>query len=332
MPVRLKDIARDLGLSPMAVSKALRGHTDIAEETRRRVLRRATEVNYRVDWVARGLRAGQTFLVGLVVPDLMQSFFSEIAAAVSQTLARHGYHIIISYTGEDSREEIANLELLEGRKVDGLIIASAQRDGRFLRRLATPHVLVDRALSGVAAPFVGSDNEEVGRTATEHLIAQGCRRIAHLVGPEVSSAAGRLAGFRRTLRRHRLTTGERLVVRAGHDDSGGYRAMRHLLTTSSRPDGVFCFNDPVAVGAMRAILDAGLAIPEDIALIGVANMHYSDMLAIPLSTIDQDIAVIGHSAADLLLSCIAGKAKKKVGPTLVAPRLVVRASSLRRSG
>src|SRR6185312_15813128 len=112
MPVRMKDIARDLGISPMAVSKALRDHKDIGEETKRRVLRRAAELNYRVDPVARSLVTGRTFLVGLVVPDLMQSFFAEIAASVATTLAPAGYHVVISNTGENAEEESANVDLL----------------------------------------------------------------------------------------------------------------------------------------------------------------------------------------------------------------------------
>jgi LacI family transcriptional regulator len=329
LPTRLKDIARDLGISPMAVSKALRNHGDIGEETKERVLRRAAELNYRVDWVARSLRAGKSYLVGLVVPDLMQSFFAEIATAVAETLGPAGYHLVILHTRENAEEEITNLELLIARKVDGLIIASAQHSGRVFKKLTAPYVLIDRKLSGLSANFVGSHNEEVGRIATEHLIEQGCRRIAHLTGPKVSSAAGRLVGYRRALKKHGLPLREDWTVPAGHDDQAGYAAMRGLLARKLRPDGVFCFNDPVAVGAMRATLEAGLAIPGEIALIGAANMHYSDLLVIPLSTVDQGTARIGALAAQRLLVCM--NASRRLAPetVLVPPRLIVRAASRR---
>jgi len=312
----------------MAVSKALRNHADIRAETKARVLRRAAELNYRVDWVARSLRAGRSYLVGLVLPDLMQSFFAEIATAVAETLAPAGYHVLISHTRESAEEEIKNLDLLIARKVDGLIIASAQRSGRLLKRLTTPYVLIDRKLSEVPANFVGSENEQVGRIATEHLIEQGCRRIAHLTGPKVSSAAGRLAGYRSALRKHGLKARENLIVPAGHDDEAGYVAMRKLLTRQPHVDGVFCFNDPAAVGAMRAILEEGLTIPGDISLIGVANMHYSDLLSVPLSTVDQDTARIGKVAAERLLECMKGGGLKAKS-LLVPPHLIVRASSRR---
>lgn len=329
MPVRLKDIASDLGISPMAVSKALRNHKDISAETRERVLRRAAELNYRADPVARSLVTGKSFLVGLVVPDLMQSFFAEIASAVAATLAPAGYHVVISHTIENAKEEIANLELLTARKVDGFIIASTQRDGRLLRKLDTPFVLIDRLPTGIDAHYVGAQNEQIGVLATEHLIGQGCRRIAHLRGPQQSPATGRWKGYCKALKRHKRAVREELVLDAGHDDEGGFDAMKKLLALRAPPDAVFCFNDPVAIGAMRAVLQAGLRIPQDVALVGVANMHYSDMLTVPLSTIDQSPAQIGREAARTLLQCMAEKNVPAPSVIDIPPKLIVRESSLR---
>lgn len=313
----------------MAVSKALRDHKDIGEETKERVLRRAAELNYRLDWVARSLRAGQTFLVGLVVPDLMQSFFAEIATAVAATLAPAGYHVVISHTGENAAEEADNLELLSSRKVDGLIIASAQRDGRLLENVKTPYVLIDRTLAGLDANFVGTRNEEIGLIATEHLLQQGCRRIAHLRGPKLSTSSGRARGYCRALAKQGLKVRAGFIVEAGHDDQSGYAAMRQLLALKHPPDGVFCFNDPLAIGAMRAILEAGLSVPHDVALIGVANMHYSDMLSVPLSTVDQHTAQMGSRAAQRLLACMNAKERMPAEKILIAPQLIIRTSSQR---
>jgi LacI family transcriptional regulator len=328
----MKDIARDLGISPMAVSKALRGHKDIGEKTRQRVLRRAEQLNYRVDPVARSLVTGRSFLVGLVIPDLMQSFFAEITAAVGKTLGAAGYHLVISYTGEDAAEEVTDLELLLSRKVDGLIIASAQTDSHRLKLLHTPYVLIDRNLAGLKANYIGAHNEVIGYLATDHLIEQGCRRIAHLQGPPLSPGAGRRAGYLRALKKHGLKAHEELIVPAGHDDASGFTAMRGLLQSGVRPDGVFCFNDPVAIGAMRAILEKGLAVPGDVALIGAANMHHSDMLTIPLSTVDQGTAAMGQRAAERLLECMQASKPSSAKTVLIAPKLIVRASSRRTGG
>ena len=329
MPVRLKDIARDLGLSPMAVSKALRGHKDISQETTRRVLQRAAELKYRTDTVARSLVTGRTFLIGLVIPDLMQSFFAEVATAIEQVAGAAGYHVVIAHTGESAQVEVANIELLESRKVDGLIVASAQRNNRRLRALKTPLVMFDRVLPGMQAQFVGTDNRKVGFVATQHLLEQGCRRIAHLRGPLLSTSEDRLQGYRDALGKQHAG----LVVDAGHDDASGYGAMKTLLAGlgKARPDGVFCFNDPVAIGAMRACLEAGLRVPDDVAFVGVANMRFSDWLTVPLTTIDQHTAAIGEQATRQLLDCMAGGASPPAPVPLMAPELIVRASSLRRS-
>ena len=172
MPVRMKDIARDLGISPMAVSKALRDHKDIGEETKERVRKRAAELNYRMDWVARSMVTGRTYLVGLVVPDLMQSFFAEIATALTASLAPAGYHLVIAHSNENAGDEAANIELLVSRKVDGLVIASTQRGAKSFKSLKTPFALIDRQIPGLKANYVGTRNEEIGFIATRHLVEQ----------------------------------------------------------------------------------------------------------------------------------------------------------------
>ena len=330
MPIRMKDIARDLGISPMAVSKALRNHKDIGEETKARVRKRAAELNYRMDWVARSMVTGRTFLVGLVVPDLMQSFFAEIATAVTATLAPAGYHLLISNSGETASDEAANIELLVARKVDGLIIASAQRSAKVFKALKPPFALIDRQVPGVKANYVGTRNEDIGFLATQHLVQQGCKRIAHLKGPALSTALGRLRGYRRALKKSGLAAQAWLVQQAGHDDASGYQAMKRLLVAKRYPDGVFCFNDPVAAGAMRAILEAGLSIPKDIAVIGAGNMHYGDMFR--LSTVDQGTSAIGEEAARLLLASMSAGKPPSPRQVLLPPRLIVRASSRRAGG
>lgn len=327
--VRLKDIARDLGISAMAVSKALRGHSDIGAETRERVARRAAELGYRVDWVARSMVTGRTFLVGLVVPDLIQSFFAEIAGALAEALAPAGYHLLIAHTREHEQDEREDIEVLVGRKVDGLIIASAQHEAAAMTNLRTPFVLIDRMVPGVNASYVGSSDTALGRMATDHLLARGCRRVAHLAGPNCSASAGRVDGYRAALTAAGISIDEKLVAPGGYDDAGGEAAMRMLLAAGPVPDGVFCFNDPVAIGAMRAILDAGLAVPSDVAIVGAANMRHSDMLRVPLSTIDQDTGAIAARAAELLLAAMADPATATPRRIETPLRLIARASSLR---
>ena len=335
MGARMKDIARDLGVSLMTVSKALRSHSDISEETKRRVLKRARELNYRPNWIARSLVTRRTYMVGLIIPDLMHSFFAEVAKGIARKFEPLGYQIVISNSEENPDAELREIQVLLDRSVDGIIIAAAQSNvrGELFKILETrkiPYVLIDRLPAGFEGHFVGGRDEEIGMMATEHLIDQGCRRIAHLRGPGNSTGSGRLRGYRRALAKHQLDAPADYVVSGQHEDSTGYEGMRKLLGVSPRPDGVFCYNDPVAAGAIKAILEAGLKVPDDIAVIGAGNVHYSDLLRVPLSTIDQSSSLIGETAADLLVECI--EAKNPVSPrrVLIPPRLIARESSERK--
>ena len=335
MAVRMKDIAQDLGVSLMTVSKALRSHTDISEETRQRVLKRMRELNYQPDWIARSMVTGRTYLIGLVLPDLMHSFFAEVALGVARKLQPLGYQVVMANTEEDPDTEKRDIAALAARKMDGLIIASAHHQGdlsvfRTLSRSGIPYVLIDRVVAGLEANYVGVKDEEVGALATHHLISQGARRIAHIRGPAVSTARGRLRGYRRVLERHGIKIRPEYIVPGKFDDRGGYDAMLQLLKLKPPPDAVFCYNDPVAAGAIKAALESGVRVPEDLAIIGAGNVHYSDLLRVPLSTIDQSSALIGERAAELLMQCIDAKKPPAPKRILIPPRLIVRESSRRK--
>jgi len=318
----------------MTVSKALRNHLGVAEETRRRVCRRARELGYVPNLIASSLAGHRSFLVGLVVPDLMHSFFAEVAKGVNRKLGPLGYQIAVCSSDENAETELRQIKLLLGRKVDGLIIASAAPHAsrsmvETLKRHAVPYVLVDRMIPHVKANYVGVKDDAVGALATQHLIEQGCTRIAHLRGPMVSTGKGRLRGYRRALAKHGLKVKPEYVISGAHEDNTGYAAMQHLLQLKPRPDGVFCYNDPVASGAIKAILEAGLKVPADIAVVGAGDVHYSDMLRVPLSTINQSCFQLGERSAELLLESMESKTPLPPKRIFFPPRLVVRESSLR---
>ncbi len=332
MPVTMLDIAKGLNVSVVTVSKVLRNQGKISAATRKRVLQRAKELNYQTNWIARSLVTRRTFTIGVLLPDFTHPFFAEVAKAVAETVRPHGYHVIISYFEEDPDLEKNEADALVARQVDGLIAASAQPNADLFEGILArkvPLVLIDRPIPGVAASFVGVDNEAIGKLATGHLIAQGCTRIAHLRGPKLGIAAARLAGYRSALQKHGLPVTSRYIVGARYIDSSGYSAMRKLLQQSPIPDGVFCYNDPVAIGAMRAIAEAGLRIPQDIAVVGAGNVHYSDVLAVPLTTVDQGTVQIGRQAAELLMEQIGAKRKPRPRKVLISPKLLVRQSTQR---
>ena len=220
--------------------------------------------------------------------------------------------------------------------MDVLIVASAQSTVETFHRLEEqkiPYVLIDRRFDGLAANFVGVDDAAVGELATAHLIEAGCRRIAHIGGPKVSTALGRAAGFARALpvARHGGRAGY-IEMREHGDDAGddsGYSAMKRLLALSPPPDGVFCYNDPTAMGAMKAVLEAGLRIPEDVAIAGCGNVAYADFLRVPLTSVDQQSTAIGERTARLALALLESETSSRTKTVLLEPRLVVRASTLR---
>ena len=335
MPVRLKDIAADLGVSVVTVSKVLRNHDDISPETRQRVLKRIKELNYQPNLAARALVTGRTHLVGLVVPDLVHQFFAQVAKGISRTLRKCGYSLIISSSEEDSELEKAEIGRLLARRIDALIIASAQSYPAFLpeiEKAQVPYLLLDLKFRGLMANFVGIDDVKAGALATTHLIENGCRRIAYIGGRNVSTATDRLQGFRNAMAAHKIPIHERYIACRSHFDDAadltGYKTMKTLLRHKPYPDAVVCYNDPVATGVMQAIMDAGLRIPDDIALIGCGNVRYASALRVPLSSIDQDCEVMGERAGAIALGLLAGSsaATKTV---LMEPRLIVRESSVR---
>jgi LacI family transcriptional regulator len=336
MATTMKDIARDLGVSVVTVSKVLRNHSDIGEQTRKRILQRMKEVNYQPNPAARTLVSGRTNLVGLIVPDLVYPFFAQVAKGISAKLRAQEYSLIISSSEDDPNMERREIDQMLARRVDALILASVQSSAESLNKMqdqGIPCVLLDRKLPGVSANFVGIDDVNAGMMATNHLIEIGCRTIAHIGGSDVSTALDRQSGYSFALAKHGLGLPPEYIVKYGHgDDAGdatGYHNMKQLLQLKPRPDGVFCCNDPIAMGALRAILDAGLLIPKDIAVVGCGNVHYDDLLKVPLTSIDQDSNGLGTSAAKLALSIIKQKSKSTPKNVLLESKLVVRASSQR---
>ena len=338
-PVRLKDIARDLGVSVVTVSKVLRDHPDIGESTKERVLKRVKELQYHPNLMARGLVTGKTSLVALVIPDLVHSFFAEVAIAVSQSLRRAGYTMLIAWNAEDADLQLSEIEHLLSLGIDAMIIATSGGDDmpsfRLLESRNIPYVLLDRQIEGIKAPFVGMDDRLAGIMATEHLIANGCKRIAHICGPSMSPGHNRLGGYKEALQNAGITVRDQYIVTPMEEGpmsfGHGFEATQRLLKMTPRMDGLFCFNDPLAIGAIEAIQAAGLRIPEDIAVIGCGNNLLGASLRLPLSTIDQDTKALGEKSAKALLALLRKHEKtRSVRQIILEPRLIVRATSTRK--
>lgn len=338
MAVKMKDIAADLGISLVTVSKALRNHPDISKKTRERVYARVKELNYRPNLAARSLVTGRSSLIGLIVPDLMHPFFADVAKGLSAVLREHGYFLVLSSSEEDATLEEQEIEHMLAHRLDALVVASCQKTPEALRRVQqgdTPLILLDRYYEGFDAHFVGSDDYNAGKIATEHLLSIGCKRIAHIQGPDNSPGNRRLKGFLDTLRKHDISVPPEYIVKAGSvdvdGDKHGVDALKALFALRKPPDGIFCFNDVIATGVIQQAVEQGTAVPEELAVIGCGNLHFDTLIRVQLSSMDQRSNEIGRRTGKLILELVAEDASRESRKIVLQASLAPRASTDRRA-
>jgi LacI family transcriptional regulator len=332
MPTTLADIARELGISKMTVSRAINNHPEINTETRERVLELARRMNYHPNQHARALATNRSYLFGLIVPDLMHSYYAELLRSIESVARPAGFQIVVFNTEEDAARERDEVEVLL-HCTDGLIIASAlppedtKQYGKMIKDGARI-VLIDRELRNLRCPMVTTDNVQVGKLAATHLIGLGHRRIGHLLGNETVVGLERFEGYKQALAEHQLPFEDSLVRKCGFLEEGGFEAMRAWIAGGDYPRAIFAANDPAAIGAMRAVEDAGLRVGLDVALIGAGNIHHGDMLRVPLSTVSWSRAEMGQAAATVLIKLIDGalNGTKAAQRILIKPELLIRQS------
>jgi len=339
MAARMKDIAQELGLSIVTVSKVLnKNDARISESTRKRVLQVARRLNYRPNLAAKSLVTGQSKMVGLIVPELFHGFFGAVAAGMSDSLRRHGYGLIISSSRDEQSLEQEEITQLLARNVDALVVASCSSNTKALKAAAqeVPLVLLDRRVGdGRSFWMVGADDVKAGELATEHLLGLGRRRIVFLGAADFSPTAGRREGYLKAMRAagidppaewlHRLSQSEE------SNPAQGAKTMRQLLQSKARPDAVFCYNDPTAWGVTVAILEAGMRVPEDIAVVGCGNNPHDDLLRVPLTSVNLDAGGMGEEAANLAVRLVQERLNNVVSKpraVLLNPELVIRRSTV----
>lgn len=333
MTVSMRDVAQAASVSVGTVSNVLNSPDKVSPATIARVHAAIDDLGFVRNDAARQLRAGRSRCVGLVVLDVGNPFFTDVARAAERRAAEHDLAVLLGTSDEDEAKERAYVDIFQEQRVFGLLVSPIGDDlGRLetLRRLGTPVVLVDRDGTGTPFDSVAVDDVEGGRLAVQHLIETGRRRIAFVGGPST---------LRQVADRHR---GARHAV----DDADGVglevletptlsvfagRAVGEDLlrrTPADRPDGVFCANDLVAIGVLQAFtMLADARVPEDVALIGYDDIDFARSAVLPLSSIRQPTARIGTTAVDLLLAAAAGDADRRPQNPVFPPELVVRAST-----
>ncbi|MCA1621162.1 MAG: LacI family transcriptional regulator [Acidobacteria bacterium] len=345
-PITLADIAAQAGVAPMTVSRVLNQSGYVHEETRERVLRVARALNYRRNGLARGLKRQRTDTVGLVLGDIANPFAAELARGVRERLDEHGYTLFICVSEHSAKEDLAAFDALADHRVDGLIVATrASKLGNDrlaeLVGMGIPVVLVGRDFRHEGADLVAADNHKGGYEATEHLISLGHKHIG-FIGITLTSGIGlrRFQGYLEALRDHGLAVEESLIVggTGGTDEqmpgysteSIGFEGMRQLLKLGRRPTAVFARNDFTAVGAVSAIKEAGLRIPEDIAIVGYDDVPLASHTSPPLTTVRQPTREQGRIAAEFLLRRTGSREPVPREERILRCELVVRESTVAR--
>lgn len=331
----LADIAKLIGVSTMTVSRALSGHPAVTDETRRAILRKAEELGYRPNRWARGLVTRRSMMIGLIVPDISHAFYSEITLGIQQTLDPQGYGLLLCNTGRDARAEVRAVEALLGNQVEGLIVASNQPEDAApyfenLHRQGTSLVFIDRSFPASFASVLTTDDLEVGRLATLHLVSLGHTRIAHIGGSRSSVGRLRAEGYRSAMEEHRLRPNPAWAIEGVSSVEAGLQAGMLLLQGKDRPTAIFAASDYVAFGVAKACAALNLAIPQDISLAGAGDIEGDQHPNPFLTTVRWDRHELGRQGAAILLEQIQGGRSARTRRVVFPPNLVIRQSSAPR--
>jgi LacI family transcriptional regulator len=330
--VTIKDIARELGISPSTVSKALKGHPDISPVTKKAVRELVEKWNYKPDPIALSLKGGQSKTIGVIVPEIVHYFFSTVISGIEDLAYDSGYHVMFCQSNESYEREVKAVETLLSSRVDGILVSVSKStyDFTHFRRImdsGIPIVFFDRICEELETDRVIVDDENGAYMAVKHLISTGRKNIVHLSGPlNLQIGKGRLDGYRRALRESGIPVNDRNIIRCDTAEEAKL-IVPGLLQGKNLPDGIFAVNDLTAAEAMKIIRKSNLRVPHDIAIVGFTSGMISDLTEPELSSVEQHGYEMGKEAVRLLINRIE---KKETGPgitRIVDTELVIKGSS-----
>src|SRR5216683_2047612 len=332
MPVTIRDVAARASVSAATVSRVLNGHADVGADYRERVLAAVSDLGYRPSGPARSLRTRAAAVLGIIISDVTNPFFTAMVRGVEDVAQQGGYSVILANTDEDLAKEQRYLEVAAAEQMAGVVLApasSTQTRIDVLDERGIPVVTVDRRLRTADLDSVTVNNHKAAREATLHLLEQGCRTVAIIAGlARTTTGSQRLAGYKAALRDAGHAIDPELIAHADFRVDGGYEATRALLRGGHRPDGLFSSNNLMTIGALEALSEADIDIPAEVALVGFDDSNWATALRPPLTAVAQPTYEIGQAAARLLLERVGGAESQPRNITLSAT-LVVRGSSLR---
>ena len=321
----MQDIAIELKLTPATVSRALHDHPRISKETKQLVLEAAKRLNYRRNKIASSVRTGRSHTIGVIIPSARINFFGSVVHGI-ETIARdHGYHTLIYQSEESVQLEKEAIETFLGARVDGILASLAKEENDFahyveLKQANFPLVLFDRFVDSLNIPSVVIDDYKGGFYATEHLISQGYKRIAHLAGPQrFQTFQNRQKGYIDALKKNGLPIDETLIYVGDISIEAGRAATDYFMDMTNPPDAVFAVEDFSALGVIKRLKERNIKIPGEVGIIGFANEFFDEHITPSLSSIDQQTVTMGQEAFSMLLKII----EKTSGTTEAVPKTVL---------
>lgn len=334
--VTLSDVARQAGVSLMTVSRVVNNKEGVGQETRQQIQEIIQQLGYRPSSIARSLATRRTGTLGLIVPDVSNPYFSDITHGVEQVALNEGYSVLLCDTDEDPHRELDALQLLEEKRVDGVVLCCPRLNLPDIRTAIAHHpaaVLINRPLDNlqeltVRLGAVASDDEAGGELATQHLLSRGHKIVGFLAGP-VSSSGGqrRGQGYRKVLAAAGIAFNPALTPHCSPTVEGGWEAARQLLQTHPEITALFCFNDLVAIGALQACAELKRAVPEELAIVGYDDIPMASLVTPALTTCRVPREDLGKLATRLLINRIQDCCDEECQDLVLKPELVIRASA-----
>jgi LacI family transcriptional regulator len=327
--VTIKDIAREARLTPSSVSRALNDHPRISPETKAKVLHLAQKLNYSPNLFARGLVKKKTNLIGLLAYDFRNPFYAELTRSLQDTAQDLGYWVIQASTDDDREKADALIDSMVRTGVEGIIFASCKLQDKAVESLIRddfPVVLVNRKLNKDLGDYVVLDNAYGAYLIVNHLINQGQNRIALISGPRsVSTSADRTQGYLKALKDRGLKIDRSIIKYGAFSQDTGFKYTKQLMSLLNPPRAIFCGDDAIALGAMKALGTLGLRVPEEVSVVGFDDAEISSHPLIKLTTVSQNLKKMGRLAAKTLIDRIEGR-QKTPQRILLEPHLIIRRS------
>ncbi len=328
--VNIRDVARRAGVAPITVSRVINNSSNVHPATRARVQKAIAELHYVPNTLAKSLRSRQSHTIALILSDITNPFWPTVARGVEDAAAERGFHTILCNTDENPDKEATYLNLLLQRRVDGIIIAPTTNDKdrlALLKRQQVLCVLIDRRVDGFKADVVYGDSREGARLLVEHLLGLGHERIALINGPSsISSAQDREEGYRTALRQRHVRIDENLILRGDFKQDSGYQLTRKIMTRRPRPTAIFAANNFIAIGALQALREVGLRVPEDMALVCMDDIPHVSEIDPFLTVAVQPAYEMGATAARLLIERLTARRNLRPREVVLPPTLIIRRS------